>query len=38
MGMTVLRFFPADHLTHVFKQCFAFSKVLQSENAFAVNA
>ena len=38
MGVTILRFVPADHLTHVFKQRFAFSDVLQGKHPFAVDA
>lgn len=38
MGMAILRFFPADHLTHVFKQRFAFRDVLQGKHPFAVDA
>jgi len=38
MGVAVLRLVPADHLTHVFKQRFAFSDVLQGKNPLAVDA
>ena len=38
VGVAILRFVPADHLTHVFKQCFAFGDVLQGKHAFAVDA
>ena len=37
VGVAVLRLVPADDLAHVFDQGFAFSDVLQREDAFAMH-
>ena len=37
VGVAVLRLVPADDFAHVFDQGFAFSDVLQREDAFAMH-